>query len=172
MENCILYKYINRNFLKQVIVTSVLLSSSILFLIFSITDVKYSNENLGYIIFSLSILSFALLILISSLKGRRDNISKLSALIGTKDFDEVVIESTKEELNVIGNKVKEKIPYLLFVKAKGKVVFQMMFSPKDFNGVSEFLRELKNGQVSIPTAVRNVNYDGTNIPGTFVSEVA
>jgi len=71
---------------------------------------KYSIENLGYIIFSLSILSFSLIVLISSFKGRKANINNLNSLITKKEFDEVIIESTKDEfaklLKATGN------PYL------------------------------------------------------------
>jgi hypothetical protein len=172
MKDCLLYKYIVRNFRKQILFTLLLLSSAVIVALMTVPETGYTIKNIGYAIFPLSVISFALMILISSFKGRRDNISKLSALIGTKEFDEVIIESTKEELNVVGNKVKERIPQLLFVKAKGKIVFQMMFSQKDFNGINEYLKELKNGQENMPAAVKNVNYDGTGFPGTFVSDVA
>ena len=172
MKNCILYKYITRNFLKQVILTAVLLSSSVTFMLFTITDVKYSNENLGYLIFFLSILSFALLILVSSVKGRRDNINNLNDIITKKEFDEVIIESTKSEFAKIKKKRIEEIPHLLFFKAKGKIVFQMMLSQKDINGIYSFIRELDCKQNISLLADNKVNYQNLNYPNSFLPDVA
>jgi hypothetical protein len=172
MKNCLLYKYINRNFLKQVIVTSLLLSSAIVFLFLTVSDIKYSNENLGYIIFSLSILSFALLIFTSSVKGRRDNIINLNAIITKKEFDEVIIESTKNEFANSEKKRIEEIPHLLFFKAKGKIVFQMMLRQEDINGIYSFLRELNcNQNVSLLTD-NKVNYHKQNYSNSCIPDVA
>ena len=172
MKNCILYKYIARNFLKQIILTSAVLGSSILFLLLTITDIQYSKENLGYIIFFLSILSFALLILVSSVKGRRDNINNLNDIITKKEFDEVIIESTKNEFANIEKKRIEEIPHLLFFKAKGKIVFQMMLRQEDINGIYSFLRELNcNQNVSLLTD-NKVNHQKQNYSSSFIPDVA
>jgi hypothetical protein len=172
MKNCILYKYINRNFLKQVIVTSALISSSIIFLILTVSDVKYSIENLGYIIFSLSILSFSLIVLISSFKGRKANINNLNSLITKKEFDEVIIESTKDEFANPEKKAIEKIPYLLFFKAKGEIVFRMMFQQEDINGIYEFIKELSIKQEICFIKDNNESFNRTNNSNSLMPEVA
>jgi len=172
MKNCILYKYINRSFLKLVIVTSALISSSIIFLLLTVSDVKYSIENLGYIIFSLSILSFSLIILISSLKGRRANINNLNALITKKEFDEVIIESTKNEFANPEKKAIEKIPYLLFIKVKGEIVFRMMFQQEDIKGINEFIKELRSNQDIQFVTDNKENFNRTSNSNSFMPEVA
>jgi hypothetical protein len=143
-----------------------------MFLLLTVSDVKYSVENLGYFIFSLSILSFSIIILISSFKGRKANINNLNNLITKKEFDEVIIESTKDEFANHEKKAIEKIPYLLFVKAKGKIVFRMMFQQKDIKGINEFIKELRSKQDIRFVSDNNESFNRTNNPNSLMPEVA
>lgn len=172
MKNCILYKHITRDFLKQIMLTSVLLGSSVLFIFFGITEGKYSNENLGYYIFSLSIISFALMILISSFKGRTNNIKSLNTLITKKVFDEVIIESTKDEFHNPEKINSRSIPHLLFVKEKGEIVFRIMLKQKDIMSIFIFLKELKCNQ-EIKVVMHNKDkFNNHNYLNPLIPDVA
>jgi len=149
-----------------------MLGSIITFLILNITDIKYTKENLGYLIFSLSILSLALMILISSFKGRKENIHNLNLLITKKNFDEVIIKSANEE-SINYEMVKTyKSPYLIFFKEKGKTIFHMMLMSNDLKAVHNFINELKGNQ-SIRLVSENKDiYNKNDYPASFIPDFA
>jgi hypothetical protein len=96
----------------------------------------------------------------------------LNSLITKKEFDEVIIESTKDEFANPEKKAIEKIPYLLFFKAKGEIVFRMMFQQEDINGIYEFIKELSIKQEICFIKDNNESFNRTNNSNSLMPEVA
>ncbi|MFA7360870.1 MAG: hypothetical protein WC139_07515 [Candidatus Kapaibacterium sp.] len=144
MTNCILYKCVTKSFLKQVLFAITLLVLSTVLITLNLVSNSTSNENIPYHLFLIILFLGALLVLISSYKGRKGSIENLKMIKEKKEFDEVIFESTISEIFKPKKNSDNSIPYLLFIKNRGRIIFQMMFKPDDFSQILNFMKDLSH----------------------------
>ena len=142
MKNCILYKNIEKSFLKQITFSLTLIISSVVIITLKIISSQTIYDNTPYFLFLIMIFSWALFILISSYKSRTENLNNLNRIKQNREFDEVIFESTISEVIKRKKNYNDTISYLMILKNRGEIFFQMMFNPNDFKLILHSMKEL------------------------------
>ncbi len=144
MNNCILHKCVTKCFLKQITFSLTLLVLSTALIMIRVVSNSTTNENLPYFLFLSILFLGGVLLLISSYRGRKGNIKNLYMLKEKKEFDEVIFESTISEVIKPKKNSNNTLPYLMFIKNKGNIIFQMMFKQNNFEQVLDYMKELSH----------------------------